>query len=180
MTAAVGLDIDGVVADFPRYVAESLGLDREQWTDWDLAKCYSQEVDDKVHYLCNMPATWVSLEPMPDAKQAIGILVQKKIVPVFITAVPDRFQLLRRWWLDTHFHRALMGQGLYLYSQHGESKPQLALELGLTHFVEDKPSTAKAMADAGLTSILVPTTYHGTTPDGVTAQSLLDFAREVQ
>jgi hypothetical protein len=181
VTAFVGLDVDGVVADFCSYVVHKLDLDPALNTDWDFAKTYGPAVDAQIRDMIHDPATWVSLEPFAYAEEAVATLAAKKINPVFITVIPRQFLELRRWWLRQHFDRALGRYPVWFYvaSSFG-GKPQLAKGLGLTHFVEDKPSTAAGMARAGLTSILVPTSYMGTPPKGVRVQTLLDFAREVQ
>jgi hypothetical protein len=177
---AVGLDVDGVVADFFGHCVETLGLDAARWTDWDVTRTFGSEVDRAIGELCQDPATWVSVKPFADAGEAIATLVAKRSVPVFITALPKRFFLLRKWWLETHLGEALGGFPVWLYVASSKDKAALAQELQLTHFVEDRPDTAAAMAEAGLASILVPTSYTGTPPRGVRVQSLLDFAREVQ
>lgn len=175
----VGLDVDGVVADFSGYVLDTLDLDPSLNTCWDFGENYGAAVDRQVTDLCHDPATWVSLKPLPGAKDAVNaILHATKSAPVFITSMGAKFVPLRRWWLEEHFGKALEGRAVYLYQCHGEDKPQKALEQGLTHFVEDKPENASLMAAAGLTSVLVPSTYMGRdVDDRVQIMSLTEFAQ---
>jgi len=49
----------------------------------------------------------------------------------------------------------------------------------MTHFIEDKPSTAEAIAKAGIESWLVPTSYMGMPPEGVRVGTLEEFSEAV-
>lgn len=180
---AVGLDVDGVVANFSGYFISKLSLDPALNTTWDIGPSYGTEVEEQVYRLMDDPATWVSLEPLPGAVEAVSLLVQAGVIPVFITSMPKRFTKLREWWLERHFGPQLGRNPVYLeVVDNSTEKVRVAAEYELTHFVEDKPATANAMAEAGLTSILVPTTYadgDGATHPGVHSMTLLDFAVDV-
>lgn len=173
----IGLDIDGVIADFAGYYLEKLHLDPALNTEWEVSKTYGMEVRNQVYDLVNDPATWVSLKPLPGAKDAVWKLLHAGLDPKFITSRPFKFRDLYEWWFGEHFD--FYPNHLYIVEKSSE-KPQIATSHGLTHYVDDRPLVAKGMADAGLESILVPTTYSGfPAPDGVVLETLTDFVDRV-
>lgn len=169
----IGLDIDGVLADFAGYVQARLRLTGQQ-TAWDFAP----ELEEAVDAICADPATWVSLDPLPTARQDLAI-IGRTARPVFITAIHPRFAQLRQWWLEDRFG-AILRHGFRLYVAPSSQKAALAVELGLTHFIEDKTETANEMAAAGLASYLVPTPYMGAPGAGVTVGTLHEYALAVR
>ena len=174
---AVGLDVDGVLSNFVGYAYPLAGMTDSPRT-WEAPKTKQKALRD----VMNMPSTWVNLRPLPGAVEAVSLLVQAGVIPVFITSMPMRFHKLREWWIETHFGQQLGRNPVYLESvKQSSEKVGRAREYGLTHFVEDKRETANAFAAAGFTSILVPSSYHADGPidPRVKVQPLLDFATEV-
>ena len=175
-----GFDIDGVLADSSKYVIEKLGLDPDANKTWDWALSYSKTVDIAATDIYRSPEIWVAVEPMPRAAEALDAIQGWGILPVFISSFGSRFYGLRAWWLQDRF-------GLYpfsyqLFRASGEAKAALALELGLTHFVEDKATTANAMVEAGIKSYLVESNYRDDTPhhpDVILVADVMEYVQEV-
>jgi hypothetical protein len=180
---AVGLDVDGVLADFTGYVLRKLDQDPSRQTTWAFTHDYGADINKKAYAMMDDPATWVSLKVLPGAVESVSLLVQAGVIPVFITSIPARFKDLRRWWIEAHFGPQLGRNPVYLeVVKHMEDKPDAALEYGLTHFVEDRRENANMLAEAGLVSILVPSSYQKDGPIHpavVTDKTLLEFASEV-
>ena len=178
---AVGLDVDGVLANTYPGILTRLGLDPAQLTTYPFADSFGQEAARDIHAAFERPDTWVSAPVMPGAVEAISLLRQAGVFPVFISSIPERFTSLRHWWLEHHFGEQLGRCPVYLKVVPHNQKVPAAIEYDLTHFVEDRRDTANAMAAAGLTSILVPSTYHNDGPidPRVSVQPLLDFATAI-
>lgn len=174
---AVGLDVDGVIANFTAYAYPFIGVPLDHPT-WDVPD--NKQAD--LYHIINEPNTWVSLKTLPGAVEAVSLLVQAGVIPVFITCIPKRFTELRKWWIEDRFGPQLGRNPVYLENVAAmKDKPVAARQYELTHFVEDKRTNANLMAKAGFTSILVPSSYHadGEIHPAVRVQPLLEFAMEI-
>lgn len=174
----VGLDVDGVICDLSTAIFRTLGLDPELNRTWHWGDSYGVDVERQVREYYRRPDTWVNGLVMPEAREAIDLLVSHGLNPVFLTAMPGKYKLLREWWLREHFGDLLAY--IDLYTAPGDQKAAMALSLELTHFVEDRAETANALAEAGLFSALIPTNYNADAPTHprVERMGLLQYARQ--
>lgn len=171
----IGFDVDGVLAGFGAYAIERLGLDPALNTRWDFKETYGEAADKGVGELVRLPQTWVSLPVLPGAREAIRSVVAAGQYPVFITAIPQAFALLRQWWIETHLGVETTDYALMV--SRGADKAQTCLAYGVTHFIEDRPDTAEAIAQAGVQSFLVPSLYMGTPSPAVRVATVEEYAR---
>jgi hypothetical protein len=172
----VGLDVDGVVADIYPSILRAAGVDPSELRTYRVGDSYGPEVAERVHAEFQRPEHYVAATTTPDATWSMMALNDAGIRPVFITASPARFLALRIWWLQQKFGADSFAACVYAPTS---KKADRALAMGITHFVEDRPDTAAAMARAGIESILVPTPYSGEPAPGVRLETLSDFVERI-
>lgn len=144
----IGLDIDGVLADTDRPALEAIGkhygrqLDIRDWRTWRLSESFPDlpGVDEYSDSLFRDEAFMVGLPPLPGA--VLGANLLAKLGKLFY--VTHRTHDLHgcTWrWLEANWFP--LGQ---LMTVDG-SKAAVARDLKLTLFLEDRASTAMAVAE---------------------------------
>lgn len=146
----VGLDVDGVLADFSGYclraVNDRLGasLTTADWTSWWPRDCFGQlgaAVEAVVDELIadESGACLVDCDPLPGAIECVAELAERFEVHA-ITSIPARLLDRRVEWLFRH--------GFRVWECHvAHDKPPLVASLGLLAFADDKHTTANAVSE---------------------------------
>lgn len=174
----VGMDVDGVLASFHTLFCKKHGFNPAAWTTWEVPPEFGEGARLDFQRFMADPGTWVSLSVKDGAKEAVHRIAAARIPVVFVSSVHESFYDLRLWWLRRHFGKYL-GRDIKLILARSAEKPAVAKREGVTHFLEDRLSTAVALAEAGITSYLVPSTYMGDPPPNVSVVSVRTFAHAV-
>lgn len=162
-----GIDVDSVVADT---LGDMLARINNQFglslSPEDVTSYYIDQWLKDLPDLAVLRDAWIwdeafyrDLPPIPGAQAGVARLVEEGEC-FFITARPPELHPVTREWLDRHGFPAEVP----LFCE--EHKAPLAISLGLTHFVEDSPSQATALARAGLTVYLIDYGWNRHIPEG--------------
>jgi uncharacterized HAD superfamily protein len=162
-----GIDVDSVVADTLGEMLSrinnhfGMNLCAEDVTDYYIDQ-WLKDLPD----LAVLRDTWIwedafynSLVPLPGAGEGVAAL--NALGPCyFITARPQSLHAVTSAWLAQHGFPA----GLPVIC--AEDKAAVAVDLGLTHFVEDSPTQASALSETGLTVYLMDYGWNRHIPEG--------------
>jgi len=172
-----GFDVDGVVADAVGYVCGRLGLNPNRWTSWKPEQCYSASEAKAIRRLFGEPGVYVEAKVIWGAGSALGALTKAGVPVVFISGVPAEYAVLRQWWLERYLGDYVKDVVLFTASQ--SAKHLVALEVGVTHYLDDNAAVAHNMVTVGIDSSLVPSRYRGGVPDGVTDATIEQYVDAV-
>lgn len=181
LAVRAGFDIDGVLAGFGNYAIRKLGLDPTLNTRWDFKHTYGEAVNLAVIQLIKTPTTWVEVEPLTGAREALDGLRSASVPFDFVSDFPQEFFFLRVWWLQ-HVLGAQYSEPFRLYRARGVEKVEFCRKLGTTHFLEDKLENAQLLAAAGFKSYIVPSTYmweDGGAIEGIPIATPVEYAAAV-
>lgn len=165
--AIAGFDVDGVIGDF-------LGYMRTRGISGSMTRDHGDVVDALIRKEMQRPGMWVDMKPTVGAKDALATLRGIKVV--FISSIPREYEPLRKWWLAHHFSKYFTGGWDFRSVKHAD-KPGVALEYGVTHFIEDSPDTALAMKEVGIESFLVPGSKEA---EGIEQITIGEYARRIK
>jgi uncharacterized HAD superfamily protein len=149
----IGLDIDGVIANFTQATierAKELGLSNQyikSWEDvtyWDVSPIFSQIMKDA--WLD--PSFWLGLEPMP------GCLPLPVKPCCYITARPIDSKVTKQWLKKHNFPNAKV-----ISVKTPEEKLAHIKNEKLDVFVDDLFSTVKQLRDANINAVLYKAPY---------------------
>lgn len=172
MRAKIGIDIDGVAANFNRTYAglmarkfnvqaprELTDQDPLEW-NWHYAAGLTQEQEAACYGFMETEGRWQTLAPYPDFGAISGLLAAHDCY--FITARPEGPTIKRQTdsWLRSKFGDHAGGA---LIVRSSGQKAKLAEILGLTHMIEDKPETLASMP-AGVKRLLRARDYNALAP----------------
>ncbi|MCA1765839.1 MAG: hypothetical protein LC633_06290 [Desulfobulbaceae bacterium] len=156
----IGFDFDCVVADtmeaFIRLASEDYGLEisPEEITDFMVAKCLAidLEIIDEIFARLVRDPLGEGLKPMIDAIAVLEELAAEAPL-TFITARPDLRPVAA--WLERHLGTTSFARlRLVATGDHDNKGPHIKA-LGLTHFVDDRAGTCRALAgEEGITPIV--------------------------
>lgn len=173
MKPIVGVDIDGVLADWNNAFRQVLinrtgrvlmDLDFDPPV-WNYAEHYGYTAEETARAYADIHTDsffWQNLKPLPGAERLAGVLDrlewEDRIELYFVTArsgVDVKFQT-ERWLGHLMGHPRLRSTVLICPGD----KADVATALRMTHFIDDKFETALAMARAGLWSFLPKRAYN--------------------
>ena len=155
-----GFDIDGVVADtagaFLRLAAEQYGytgLRLEDITEFEVERCLPMPGDiiDKIFDTLLRAPIGADLAPMPGAVAVLTRLADRAPI-TFVTARPERGPV-EDWLhhiLPTRVHAQIR---LVAMGDHDGKSAHLH-RLGLTHFIDDRAETCRALHAQGFAPIV--------------------------
>jgi len=154
----VGYDIDGVLANFIKAMmdkARELGYRDDipdHWMQWDQYRPTDSEAYQEAWASIEWNHTWwlTAIEPFDDAKIFTD-------VRAYITARSVPSQLSERWLFKHDFPRADVHS-----VGHGNPKAGIADKTDLDLFVDDKPSTVKALNLGGIPCLLMDRPHNWT------------------
>lgn len=134
----IGIDIDGVLAGFWPAIVKR--FDRPQYLkNWDDPVSKVDEIWEEIE---NEYEFWANLPVLNTSKQLTFD------IDCYITSIPFGMYEARLEWLRRHNFPDVP---CFIAPNH--NKIQIAVERGLDLFIDDKPSTVKAMNDAGITCL---------------------------
>lgn len=167
----VGIDVDGVVAGFSAYAIKRLGLDPTKNVKWSFEDTYGPEIEAQVAQLINSASTWGMLLPLAYGKEMVAQFKEIDLPYVWCTTIPPKYRKARRDWLSW---RLKSKAPLWITA----NKPGLLKARKVTHFIDDKPANAMAIAAKGIKSYLLCSPYcegDGPTPGVAHVQDLRAF-----
>jgi len=148
----VGFDIDGVVANFNRSMAEEMGyypvhLHPDRW-DWPRAVAAGATVDRVWNHITNNAAWWFdNIRPYSEALTRSFMRdlsdIGESANLYFITSRPQvpLMKYYTELWLREHLH---VRNPTVIIAQ---DKGDVAAGIGITHFVDDNTDNCKSVAD---------------------------------
>lgn len=163
----VGIDVDGVLADFiTAFMVEANALFNipvvSMFTDWNyggtgITEAQADAVWEKLKNTSNWWLREVDMLPETDGLSELD----KKALCYFITSrgptVGDPVEKQTAQWLRANF--GLFTPTVIVMDLPSQKVP-LAKALTLDYFIDDKPSTCKQMANAGLKSYVKDALYN--------------------
>ncbi len=166
----LGLDCDGVLADFSRYCLARINRElgtayrARDWPNFMADESLGKVVGAIVWRLMDQPDLWAAVPPYPGTARRVATLRERYDIYV-VTAIPTQFREVRAEWLTRH---GVACEGLVAVASPDE-KATVAAELGLCAFVEDLVPTAEQLAAQGIASYLVRRPWNDHLPlrDGV-------------
>ena len=158
--ALIGFDIDGVVADtggaFVRIAREEYGIRSisiDDITSFEVEECIDVDpviIETIFSRLLNDPLK-AGLQPMENAMPVLHRFAAEAPL-TFVTARPDKEPI--SLWLRHFLHPAVFSRiRLVAMGVHDNKFPYIK-ELGLSHFVDDRLQTCKALYRKGITSLV--------------------------
>lgn len=152
----IGFDIDGVLADFvsallQRY-EEKTGrhFNNEDVTEYWLWKAMGVSEEDLWEINNEMMTSGHPFSVYEDGRAAWNTAKREVAIPHIITSRDTRYRApTARWLVSNAFFPATLFMG-------ADDKGKACRGLGVTHFIEDSPDNAVALADAGIRVCLVP------------------------
>lgn len=155
-TPQYGLDIDGVLANFIQAliayaksfmpeVAKDLPATWHDWMPYDSPNPEAfRKVYNEISYL---PSFWLNIEPLEDAVADVKSL--PFLPTVYITSRPIPTEVTQEWLFRLGFPTAPV-----VTAENATDKIEVAKAYGLTHFVDDLPTTCEALNAAGIKAYL--------------------------
>jgi len=135
MEIKIGLDLDDVVFDFMRHFYRWLGYEYTPPTYWDVPF-----IDDNFHIVKHDPKFWLSM-PVND-----NIGIEDFKFDFYVTARP----------IPSEISEQAIGMNKLptkpVFTVYNESKVNICKELGITHFIDDKPQTVLELDEVGIKS----------------------------
>lgn len=173
----IGIDIDDVLLQSAKRSIEmynksfgtSIALD--DWYNFDDHEVWSKVwgEDDMRVLVSRVVATMAdeafnSVEPIDDASEALAHLNVEGHELFAITGRAESIREQTAFILDKYFPGIFRDETLFFvdhYAHDGQkaSKVDVALRLGITHFIEDLPAHANGLARAGIQTILFSPGY---------------------
>lgn len=143
-TKKIGLDIDGVLADFNGAINDYIGNEHYEALDWadpNIVKAFKEVKDN--------PAFWLNLMP----------LVNPKDIPFephcYITTRSIDKEITEKWLFNNGFADA----PVYCTAP-GENKIELALKSGVQYFIDDYWVNYTDLNNAGICTFLMSRSYN--------------------
>ncbi len=166
----MGLDCDGVLADFSRYCLARINRElgtayrARDWPRFLADESLAKVVGALVWRLMDQADLWAGVPPYPGSARRVAALRERYDIYV-VTAIPTQFRAVRAEWLVRH---GIVCEDLIAVASPDE-KAAVAAELGLCAFVEDLAPTAEQLAAQGIESYLVRRPWNDHLPlgDGV-------------
>lgn len=158
MTKRIGFDVDGVLADFNQ---KFVSLANERFhkafttadvTNWNYTGLYTPEEVDEVwaEVIKPMKNFWQTVAPLTPGTELLSDLEDDDHTIYFVTSrVPSAgvsIEAQTQLWLETYYNIAF--PQVIVVDPASQKVPAYNL-LRLDAFVDDKPSTVKAMLQAG-------------------------------
>lgn len=164
-----GFDLDGVIAQtgrtmFQHFQTQGLlqEVKYEDWRTYSLEEAFPNEINwDMVGVLLKQESFWASIEPDPIFLDAVENMAENSVEIHIVTARDEKSVGCNIGGITMEWLRncGVIYDALALVP--GRDKAKYCLEHKLDFFVEDKLSTAVAIADTWFTqSYLVATSYN--------------------
>jgi 5'(3')-deoxyribonucleotidase len=156
---SLGFDIDCVVADtmeaFIRIAREEYTIDikPEQITHFNVEQCLNMDdaiVQNIFHKLMVDPIGY-KLKLLPDARPVLQ-KIQTQAPLTFITARPLRDPIVD--WLEHELGSQITADMHIIAMGDHDSKTEHILDLGLTHFIDDRFETCETLAQEGIIAMV--------------------------
>lgn len=188
MNYRIGIDLDGILADFMQYwssLIRSMYRDTElpQLTHadaltYDLQRYYPDlrgRIKAVRHIFYQTPNVWEYMPSLLSATQwgRLGQLMRGRWEFHFITARPisgrgDSVEVQTRRWLEKHLLSAMpLGVGcgpIHVHSaphnEPGPQKPEVCHTLGVPWMIDEHPDAVQALADGGIQVIMQVYNYN--------------------
>jgi uncharacterized protein len=158
--AAIGFDVDGVIADtmalfleIARDEFDVRGVRYEDITCYNLVDCVDMDpqIVDRILLRILDGSYTHTLRPLPGASGVLGKLARRVDTLLLVTARPQVGPVAA--WIG-----ALLGEAAaavqIVATGSFEAKTEVLLARGVTHFVEDRLETCLSLAEAGIHPVL--------------------------
>lgn len=154
----IGVDIDGVLADFCKAFKSLIGKpDADDPTDWEWTNvCSKQEFDAGFKKLSNIPNFWLKLDKMPHTSLLPALCENHEVI--FITnraECPGKsLQCQTELWLWLNFN---IKQPRVIVTK---QKGQVAADLGIVRFIDDNIQNCQEVYERGVQVSLATAPYN--------------------
>ena len=184
----VAMDVDGVIADFDSHVSELLGIDLHSGrTVFNTAVDYGDAVHGAIGQLLRNPSFWVSLPPMPGARESLRRLrrgLGRSNIPFeirFYSSLPHHYEGLRRWWLWKVVRAAENMDAVYLRTPRHATKGDfiMADHGGVDYYIDDRSDTVDTVIAKGATGFVHPAPWNSGYEGPARVGTLSDFVNAV-
>ncbi|MFZ1250386.1 MAG: hypothetical protein WAR37_02995 [Candidatus Microsaccharimonas sp.] len=168
----IGLDFDDVLIRAAYYTTKlhnelyGTNLTHENWYDPDMAPWGLTTATEHTQRVIDILSSeaFRSVTPVQGAQEALRQLKAMGHELLVITGRPPALKEATEWLIKTYFGDVLKLENLYLtdhFNHEGKrvEKGDIAVGLGLTHFVDDVVSHANNVASKGITTILYSDDY---------------------